>query len=300
MKKTIIIIILILTNCFSLGYIVLKNKASDFQPLSELRYPVVGTYIKKSAQGMAIYGDNAYLFNDGGHCRVYNLITEEVIKEFDLASAGDKTHVNAACFGNEIINDNTIPVIYISEYKRPSRCFVENITEEKSILVQTIQAKENNNNMFIQSWIVDTMNENLYAIVRQTPPEGEENSDLIRIMKYRLPKLNEGDMIFLTEKDILDEFFVNFASGTQGGIINGKYMLLPTGLNEGARGAFNAKRVLKIIDLEKKNICNQIDLTYVTTNEPEDVDFYKDKLLLYCGQQGGIYNISNLLKNIER
>lgn len=71
-------------------------------------------------------------------------------------------------------------------------------------------------------------------------------------------------------------------------------------MNEGARGAFNANRILQVIDLEKKVICNQIDLTYITTNEPEDVDFYDNKLLLYCGQQGGIYDISNLLKKIER
>lgn len=34
-----------------------------------------------------------------------------------------------------------------------------------------------------------------------------------------------------------------------------------------------------------------IDLTYVTTNEPEDIDFYKNKILLYCNGEGGIYEL---------
>ena len=37
-----------------------------------LAYPIVGTYKGKSAQGMAIWQNYAYLFNDGGHCRVLN------------------------------------------------------------------------------------------------------------------------------------------------------------------------------------------------------------------------------------
>ena len=42
---------------------------------TQLRYPVVGTYKGKSAQGMAIWKNNAYIFNDGGHCRVLDLKT---------------------------------------------------------------------------------------------------------------------------------------------------------------------------------------------------------------------------------
>lgn len=38
--------------------------------LAQLAYPVVGTYKKKSAQGMAIHQDRAYLFSDGGRCRM--------------------------------------------------------------------------------------------------------------------------------------------------------------------------------------------------------------------------------------
>lgn len=258
---------------------------------SQLRYPIIGTYKTMSAQGMAIWDDNAYLFNDGGHCRVLSLVSGRVQREFNLASAGEKTHVNAACFGLESTNGSTIPVIYISEYNLPSRCFVESIGESANTLVQTIQAQENGKTMFVQSWIVDGKEKSLYAIARTAAPKGEKNSSKVRIIKYRLPLLNEGKEILLSEKDIQESFYVEFASGTQGGAIKGKYLYLPTGLPESSRGKFNAERVIQVIDLKKKSLVKRVDLTYITTNEPCDMDFYKGKSFLYCGQEGGIYQV---------
>ena len=261
------------------------------QAMAQLRYPIVGKYKGKSAQGMAIWDDNAYLFNDGGHCRVFNLNSGLIIREFDLASAGKNTHVNAACFGKETLKEGTIPVIYISEYKTPSRCFVENIGDSACSLIQTIKITEKGKDKFVQSWIVDNKNAFLYAIARQAPLKEEKNSNRVRISKYRLPQLSEGPVIVFSEKDCIDSFVVVFASGTQGGVIKGRYMYLPTGLQESARGRYNAERAIQVIDLEKKKLIKRIDLTYITTNEPEDLDFFEGKALLYCGQEGGIYKV---------
>ena len=261
------------------------------QAMAQLRYPIVGKYKGKSAQGMAIWDDNAYLFNDEGHCRVFNLNSGLIIREFDLASAGKNTHVNAACFGKETLKEGTIPVIYISEYKTPSRCFVENIGDSACSLIQTIKITEKGKDKFVQSWIVDNKNAFLYAIARQAPLKEEKNSNRVRISKYRLPQLSEGPVIVFSEKDCIDSFVVVFASGTQGGVIKGRYMYLPTGLQESARGRYNAERAIQVIDLEKKKLIKRIDLTYITTNEPEDLDFFEGKALLYCGQEGGIYKV---------
>ena len=259
--------------------------------MAQLKYPIVGTYKGKSAQGMAIWEDNAFLFNDGGHCRVLNLKTGIIQREFDLASAGKTTHVNAACFGSESVNGNNIPLLYISEYNSPSRCFVESVKESTATLVQTIQAQEKGKNLFVQSWIVDNKMGELYAIARMSPSKGEKNSSRVRIQKYRLPQIDEGKEVVLSEKDCMDSFYVEFASGTQGGSVKGKFLYLPTGLQESSRGAFNAARAIQVIDLKKRELIKRIDLTYITTNEPEDLDFHKGKALLYCGQEGGIYEI---------
>ena len=255
-----------------------------------LAYPIVGTYKGKSAQGMAIWQDCAYLFNDGGHCRVLNLKNGKIVNEFELASSDKNTHVNSACF-IQIQDSETQPLLYITEYNKPSRCFVEQLKGNKTELVQVIKAQNNGKDSFIQTWIVDGNKSSLYSVTRMAPPQGEKNTDKIKIVKYKLPLLNDGREIVLSEKDCLDSYIVEFASGTQGGIIRGNYMYLASGLQAASHGQFNAKREIQIVDLTKKKIVKTIDLTYLTTNEPEDLDFYENKCLLYCGQEGGIYEI---------
>ncbi|MBO7591918.1 MAG: hypothetical protein J6T00_00915 [Bacteroidaceae bacterium] len=258
---------------------------------AQLHYAIVGTYKGKSAQGMAIWGDNAYLFNDGGHCRVLNLMSGKVQREFDLASAGKNTHVNAACFGSEFSNGNG-PLIYISEYNSPSRCFVECVGDTGSSLVQTIQAQDNMKNRFVQAWAIDTKRQYLYAIARKAPQKGMTRNINVEIVQYRLPSLTEGANVILTDEQILSVFEVPFHNGVQGAKIKGKYLYIVTGLQEASRGEINAERAIQVVNLKQQKLVTSIDLTYVTTNEPEDIDFYKGKCLLYCGQNGGIYQIN--------
>lgn len=258
---------------------------------AQLVYPVAGTYKGQSAQGMAIWGDRAFLFNDGGLCRVLDLRAGEVVREFYLASAGKNTHVNAACFGKKKTEDGIYPAIYISEYYSPSRCFVECFNDTASTLLQTIQAQEKGKVMFVQSWVVDNERKSLYAIARQSPPKGEKNSKKVKIFQYRLPALFEGKNIILSEKDLIDSFVVEFSSGTQGCKIKGKYLYIVSGLQEMSRGQFNADRAIQVIDLKQQKLVKIIDLTNITTNEPEDMDFYRGKALLYAGQNGGLYKV---------
>ena len=60
--------------CFVLSLLLYTNAT-----FSQLIYPIVGTYNKKSAQGMAIHGDYAFLFNDGGGCRKLNLLSGKIL-----------------------------------------------------------------------------------------------------------------------------------------------------------------------------------------------------------------------------
>ena len=257
----------------------------------QLVFPIVGVYNGKSAQGMAIWHDCAYLFNDGGHCRVLNLKNGKIVNEFDLSSSNKNTHVNSACFIHSK-DDNNQPLLYITEFNKPSRCFVECLTENSSKLVQVIKVQNKGKDAFIQTWIVDEYNSFLYSVTRMSPPKGEKFTKKVRICKFRLPLLSEGYNIILSEEDCLDSFIAEFASGTQGGKIRGKYMFLASGLQAAAHGQFNAQRAIQVIDLTQKKKVKSIDLTYVTTNEPEDLDFYNNKCLLYCGQQGGIYELN--------
>ncbi len=258
---------------------------------AQLVYPIVGQYKNKSAQGMAIWHDYAFLMNDGGYCRVYHLKSEKVIDEFPLGSANKDNHVNNSCFGNESLEEGNPPVIYITECKKQYRCFVEKITSHSSELVQTICAKEKGKNAAVLIWVTDAVNGYLYSVTRSGEKLDSIGSVANTITKYRLPKLNEGENIVLNENDVLNRFVVVFPNILQGAKIKNNNLYIVTGLQETLSHRQDAHRAILIIDLKHGRLKKTIDLTRVTTNEPEDMDFYRNTPLLYCGQNGGLYKV---------
>lgn len=262
------------------------------QAYSQMLYPIVGTYKGKSAQGMAIWKDRAYLFSDGGHCRVIDLNTGLKTCEFDLASSNKKPHINNACFGIEVEDSMSEPVIYISETNNPHRCYVESLNGNKPVLVQTIDAKINGKVVGNNNWIVDREKGELYGIDRKWGQFLDDQGNVKNIItRYRLPKLSEGEYITLTEKDVIDKFEIVFANGMQDAKIRKGILYIVAGLDELSTAKKDSNRSLIIVDLKKKRIIKKMDLTYVTTNEPEGVDFWKKKCIMYCGQTGGLFKI---------
>lgn len=252
--------------------------------LAQMMYPVVGQYKSRSAQGMAILDDDAYLFNDGGLCRVLNLKTGKIEHNFMLECAAKETHVNSACFSRQYIGDIPTPALYVTEFYGKRRCFVELIDGGKSRLIQTIEFKDSQGrNPFVREWIVDNKEQMLYAVIREA---NKENSNVIK--KFALPLLSDPKVL-LTDKDIVDEFTVYFVNGLQGGKIKGRYMYITVGFTPLHGEGEYFDRAIKVIDLRKKRLVRSIDLSKVTINEPEDIDFYKGKCLLFAGGTGGIY-----------
>lgn len=252
---------------------------------AQIVYPVVGQYKNRTAQGMAIYGDYAYLFNDGGLCRKLNLKTGKIDGEFMLQCAAKNTHVNSACFSKQYISDSHIPALYVTEFYGKRRCFVEVIHNRTSKLVQTIELRNlQGKNPFVREWIVDSKEGMLYAVIRE-----DNQNDRNVIKKFQLPQLIDGKEIVLTDEQVLDEFSVRFVNGLQGGKIKGRYMYIATGFTPLHGEGKYFDREIKVIDLKKKKLVRSIDLSKVTVNEPEDIDFYKGNCLLFAGGTGGIY-----------
>lgn len=255
-------------------------------------YPFEGRYNARSAQGMAIYKSSAFLLNDQGHCRIYDLKTKRLISDFDLASANKKNHANCASFGVEFTLDNKkYPVIYISECSGLCRCFVESIKKDGSKLIQTLQlvTKRKQSNF---DWIIDRSNKFIYVVSTDFKTFDSAGVDIYSIIKLPLPSINSGDVVF-TEKDIIDQFEISFPNVAQGGTIRKGYLYLPVGNTEIAekKNPLKAKRAIIIVDLGKKKIKKIMNISDDVKDEPEDVDFYKGDLLLYCGQKGGLYKI---------
>ena len=260
------------------------------QAMAQLRYPIVGKYKGKSAQGMAIWNDEAFLFNDGGHCRVLDLKSGKILREFNLKSSGNNMHVATACFRTNGVENGSFPLLYVAEFTGKSRCFIEDVISDSSKIIQVIEAKEKGENYRIQCWLVDDKDCFLYSVSGSQKADSSGKWPVV-IRKYRLPIISEGKELLLTELDKYGEFFLDFPNCLQGGTIRDGRMFLVTGFQQSRHSSPRGKRALKIIDLKNGSIVNDVDLTGVTTNEPEGLDFYGDRLLMYCGQEGGIYEL---------
>lgn len=253
---------------------------------------VAGEYKNLPAQGMAIYGDRCFMLNITGHCRVFDLKKKKLVNDFRLGCYSLTNHANSASFGIEIIGKSQCPLMYVSECSSSYRCFVENISDSGSVLVQTIQATYNGKPEVIHDWVVDKAHRFLYGIRTTSNAVDSAGNRLNTIVKYRLPRINEGDRVVLTEEDKIDQYDLLFVNVLQGSIIKKNKLYLPVGnLKFKEEERERDRRALIIVDLRKRKIVNKLDINNVTDNEPEDCDFYKGKLLLYCGQSGGLYEI---------
>jgi hypothetical protein len=257
-------------------------------------YSFPGEYNKNSAQGIAIYKNSAFLLNHEGHCRMYNLKKKQLIAEFDLASAAKSNHANCASFGVQFPKGNKkYPAFYVSECAGACRCFVESINEKGAQLIQTLQVKTKGSEQYSLDWFVDTKQKCIYTIAGASGEIDSIGTKKYRITQLPLPPLDSATVIF-TEKDIIDQFEVAFPNLLQGGTIRKNRLYLPVGVHDypGSEKRKDKERAVIIVNLKTKQIEKTINIAHNVPNEPEDVDFYKGNLLLYVGQEGGLYRIS--------
>jgi hypothetical protein len=266
---------------------------------SGTEYPFPGTYKGKSAQGMAIHGDNVFLLNNGGHCRVYDLKSKKMLVEFDLASADEPSlnHANCANFGVEYPRGNDLfPALYVSQYWEPGLCSVESITPTGPLAVQTLRLKIKGTSNRVD-WFVDKERKNICILTRISKEaiddKGSKSYLIARLPLPPLPPAGKKSVTF-TEKDIIDKFEITFHNLLQGGTARDGLIYLPTGNRAKAPDSKDKDRALIIVDVSERKISRTIDLNDTIWKEPEDVDFYNGTLLLYCGQSGGLYPIYKL------
>lgn len=263
--------------------------SSAFCADATLKFPFVGTYKREAAQGMTIYKDTAFLFNNTGICRVYNLKTGAFINAFELDTLAPENHSNCADFGVEFPKGNhSYPAIYISECYGKRRCFVESINEFGAKLIQTLTLKTGGKEDSPFDWYVDREKKFLYAISITANQNGMKDFVLT---KLPLPALDAGDVTF-TKKDVLDQFTIRFSNLSQGGTIRGDYLYLPVGHPKPLAPKKDPKdRGLLVVSLKTKKIEKSLDLNDKLDIEPEDVAFHGNELLMYCGQEGGLWHI---------
>ena len=244
-------------------------------------YYVAGQYQKQTAQGMAIFNDKAFLANNTGICRIYDLKKFSTISSFQFASAHKSNHCNCLDFGVEYPKkDSFYPTLYISECSGKGRCFVEDVNNGHPVLLQTFKKR-------VTNWVVDRENSQLYAVAHLM--RANKQTDSMAVYRFPLPAISEGN-VDLSDK-VEEVFIIHVPYVYQGATIHRNKLYLPVGVNRGNKAINKDIRKLLVVDLRKQEIIHQIDITDKATNEPEDVSIYQGKLLLFCGQNGGLRKI---------
>lgn len=264
-----------------------------------------------NTQGMAIWGDWAFMLYNTGVCAVFDLKTRarKPLDVFPLGSynVGKPTrdylnHANSCMFGPVCWKDNPIPLLYVTvgtgigtdEDGYFYRCAVENITRQedgcfKAQVVQTITYRPEGTlpeGMEHPCWgspcfLVDNDTESLYLFSaryrtkRDCVPPGEENAYIIT--KFRLPDPARGGMVRLGPADILDQFCVpSDVLFTQGGTIYNSKLYYTFGY---PKGGYPLQ--IMVFDLKRKVLSEQVgNLTESFAGEEiECCDYYQNRLL---------------------
>ena len=249
-------------------------------------FPVETNYQKKWGEGMAIHGQYIFLLTNTGLCRIYDMREDLFVGSVALASAHAKNHANNACFGVEYPKDNNkFPALYISECEAPYRCYVENITEYESRLIQIIQFQIDNKPQAVHDWIVDIVTNNIYAVTQLYPFNKERNGFATQIVKFGLPSINTQEVI-LSDVDIEDSFEVFFPHILQGGVIHNHTLYLPSGASADSQVQYGKEKAIVIIDLKEKKIKRIIDVQDILNNEPEGGALSGKSLIISCAPKG--------------
>lgn len=275
---------------------------------------------RRSAQGMAIYGDRAFILYDMGMCGVYDLASksEQPLAQFPLGSYNEGTptrdylnHANSCIFSDIHRNGNPIPLLYVTigtgtGYDDDGfyyRCAVEDIRQEPdgSYHAETVQIiayhpagqlpQGTEQPCFgCPCIMIDNDERCLYMFgarhrtKREYLPEDGINTYIIT--KFPLPDPEKGGLVRLTPEDMQKQFTVRsrvmFTQG--GGIANHKLYY-----------TFGCPKIdyplhLMQFDLEKECLMTQLDELPFNGEEVECCDFYNGKLL--CNTcDGSIFEI---------
>lgn len=225
------------------------------------------------AQGLAINnGVLAVIYNTGAIC-IYDLDSKTVLGQYMLDIADSSMHGNSADFSNTA--GTTYPLVYISECYGNHRCFVEDITNTESTLIQTIAYANDIGSYDGNSWdwILDKDNGHIMTYGKHG------TKHLVKV--FPLPLTTDGDITF-QDADKLDEWCPDDAAGEliniyQGHSVYGNILYLLASQDE---------RILAF-DVINHTLLGKINLTADHNfSEIEDVDVYNGSLIIVTVNRG--------------
>lgn len=201
-----------------------KGLVSDSIRIDSTKFSAYNILPRALEQAIAVYEDYILLFsydtnsvNKPATAYLYKLSTATLLATLRMPNGPYKRpHCNAASFGNIYNSSNSIlPLLYVSQWDDDSEkgCFVYDITlsngNYRVDLVQTILPT--NVTTTIRGagqtdWIVDPLGY-IYSVgylVENGATITTNNKTMVT--KYKLPAINKGSEVMLSNVDVLDNF----------------------------------------------------------------------------------------------
>ena len=276
-----------------------QNKGFVSVPLSTDSFSNrhITAFEKGNYQGMDCWKNYVVSLRDTGLATVWKYDGKDRLEKlgsFDLATHDPVNHSNVCSFGVEKFDkSDPMPVIYVSQcHRKPYNgrkdvLFVERIKPgfQGSELVQTIHFDDVDGLFgYALQWVVDRQNKVLYGFGNTTKDKDLEGNRH-RIIKFRLPKISEGDVVFgkddIIETYTVEEYGLKYATIGQGLCIWKGRLMMPTGL-----GTPEYPSYLFVWDLRNRKPVEVLDMGLGTTGELEDLAHFKCNRFLVQGQDG--------------
>lgn len=251
-----------------------------------------------SYQGMDVYGKHLVSLQDKGIATIYKLSGKgkyTKVSQFHLATYDPVNHANVLSFGVEKYDKkDPFPLAYVSQcHRKPYNglkdvLFVERIAPDmqSSSLVQTILYDDKNGDFgYALQWVIDLDGQFLYGYGNTVDNTNPANRH--RVIKFRLPKLSDGEFVTLKPEDALENYLIedygfSFNPIGQGLYVYKNKLYMPTGV-----GKYETPSIMYVWDLVWKSM-EVVDFTRCTAGELEDIGRYKGHFILQ-GQDGLFY-----------
>lgn len=264
-------------------------------------------------QGGAVYGDKLVCLMATDEMKegavngfIYNLITGK--KECDLlftSTLNDrhfyKPHANQVSFSSKFYNEKSdFPLLYVSQVNGG-----ETIKGERGVLVYNLEKQNNGaySPVMVQAIIPDLEDELLMEKLGAFTPnyivDNDKNQLVVMgypqaswyvldgpqpITIFNIPSLNQGNVVKLSNRDVIDSFILDVSCGIQQSCIKGPILY--------SSGGFTERGTIRIINLITKKSEKIFNLAPLTSGEPQFLGIWRNNYLYYeAGTSGIVYEI---------
>ena len=281
-----------------------------------LTKPKFGFDIKKIAeigwgnQGFCIYNDYALVFSNQGTatrpgsnfaaCKIFKITDNDGTPSFTSVTDGfllegyTPNHANTASLGLKYNEDDDFPLMYMPRCIIGSNqnCIVERISlNGTSQKVQEISIGTYRGEVTASSDIQWTTDGKFLYLFGNTKSSYSANGNKFVFCKLNLPNITSGDISVDLNDAVEFYYFEDYGfhntNVLQGCKVINDMMILPVGFGSSSGVTMSH---LYFWDIIHRRLKADINLSALTSGEFEDVEYYKDSLLIFVGG-GYIYQL---------